>query len=127
MNTLQNVYNKLSDKTELAKHEVELSLKDDLMKATTILEAEQKKSMQFQRDIAVALSNLKQTKKALLNQLNGLDTPINNVLEISNILESKAKELGISPGDVVRIAKNKVEDAKIGRNASIKTYELNNI
>tara|TARA_R110002126_G_scaffold39624_1_gene117431 strand:- start:40 stop:369 length:330 start_codon:yes stop_codon:yes gene_type:complete len=30
MNTLQNVYDRLSDKTELAKHEVELSLVTDL-------------------------------------------------------------------------------------------------
>ena len=29
MNTLQNVYDRLSDKTELAKHEVELALVDD--------------------------------------------------------------------------------------------------
>jgi hypothetical protein len=29
MNTLQNVYNKLADKTELAKHEVQLALVDD--------------------------------------------------------------------------------------------------
>jgi vacuolar-type H+-ATPase subunit C/Vma6 len=32
MNTLQNVYNKLSDKTELAKHEIDLSLIDDFRK-----------------------------------------------------------------------------------------------
>jgi myo-inositol-1-phosphate synthase len=32
MNTLQNVYNKLSDKTELAKHEVNLGLKEDAIK-----------------------------------------------------------------------------------------------
>ena len=32
MNTLQNVYDKLADKTELAKHEVELGLVDDLNK-----------------------------------------------------------------------------------------------
>jgi hypothetical protein len=30
MNTLQTIYNKLADKTELAKHEVNLSLLDDL-------------------------------------------------------------------------------------------------
>lgn len=30
MNTLQNVYDKLADKTELAKHEVDLGLVDDL-------------------------------------------------------------------------------------------------
>jgi len=30
MNTLQTIYNKLQDKTELAKHEVELGLQDDL-------------------------------------------------------------------------------------------------
>ena len=34
MNTLQNVYNKLADKTELAKHEVELGTIDELKKLT---------------------------------------------------------------------------------------------
>jgi len=33
MNTLQTIYNKLADKTELAKHEIELGLVDDLNKA----------------------------------------------------------------------------------------------
>jgi hypothetical protein len=37
MNTLQNVYDKLADKTELAKHEVELSLFDDYYKAVSAL------------------------------------------------------------------------------------------
>jgi len=32
MNTLQNVYDRLSDKTELAKHEVNLGLKEDAIK-----------------------------------------------------------------------------------------------
>ena len=32
MNTLQTIYNKLSDKTELAKHEVNLGLKEDAIK-----------------------------------------------------------------------------------------------
>jgi polyhydroxyalkanoate synthesis regulator phasin len=32
MNTLQNVYDRLSDKTELAKHEVNLGLLDDINK-----------------------------------------------------------------------------------------------
>ena len=35
MNTLQNIYDKLNSKTELAKHEVKLSAIDDLKKATT--------------------------------------------------------------------------------------------
>ena len=34
MNTLQNVYDRLSDKTELAKHEIDLSLIDDFNKLT---------------------------------------------------------------------------------------------
>jgi len=33
MNTLKTIYNKLADKTELAKHEIELGLVDDLNKA----------------------------------------------------------------------------------------------
>lgn len=37
MNTLQNVYDKLVDKTELAKHEVELSLFEDYYKAVDAL------------------------------------------------------------------------------------------
>ena len=32
MNTLQTIYNKLQDKTELAKHEIELSLLDEAEK-----------------------------------------------------------------------------------------------
>ena len=32
MNTLQTIYNKLADKTELAKHEVNLGLKEDAQK-----------------------------------------------------------------------------------------------
>jgi hypothetical protein len=44
MNTLQNVYDRLSDKTELAKHEVNLSLVDDLNKI--ISEAERVISLQ---------------------------------------------------------------------------------
>jgi hypothetical protein len=37
MNTLQNVYDKLQDKTELAKHEVELANINDLKKKSEIL------------------------------------------------------------------------------------------
>ena len=33
MNTLQNVYDRLSDKTELAKHEVQLGVVEDIAKA----------------------------------------------------------------------------------------------
>jgi hypothetical protein len=36
MNTLQNVYNKLQDKTELAKHEVELAIIDELVSLTKV-------------------------------------------------------------------------------------------
>ncbi len=32
MNTLQNVYDRLSDKTELAKHEVQLGIVQDILK-----------------------------------------------------------------------------------------------
>ena len=37
MNTLQTIYNKLADKTELAKHEVELATINDLKKKSEIL------------------------------------------------------------------------------------------
>jgi hypothetical protein len=37
MNTLQNVYNKLADKTELAKHEVELAIIDELVSLTKVV------------------------------------------------------------------------------------------
>ena len=37
MNTLQTIYNKLQDKTELAKHEVNLGLADDIKKQANVL------------------------------------------------------------------------------------------
>jgi hypothetical protein len=43
MNTLQNVYNKLADKTELAKHEVELAtIKDVPRKLKSVLDSQKK-------------------------------------------------------------------------------------
>jgi hypothetical protein len=126
----KNVLKKLSNiesKVELAEVKVDLALMDDLMKATTALNNESKKSDQLRKDIAVSSFNLKQSKKALLNQINGLDSAINNILEISNKIETASKELGVTPGDAVTVAKRAIDNVEISRRADIKTFDLNNI
>lgn len=42
MNTLQNVYDKLADKTELAKHEVELGIVQDIIALVTDIQQRNK-------------------------------------------------------------------------------------
>ena len=60
MNTLQTIYNKLDDKTELAKHEVELSALDNLEK------------------------KFKAVNQELSNELNGQISKINSILSDNN-------------------------------------------
>ena len=57
MNTLQNVYDKLADKTELAKHEVDLGLVDDLKITLNSLE-EQIKSFEDLKKLPILTKDI---------------------------------------------------------------------
>ena len=100
MNTLKTIYDKLGDKTELAKHEVDLSLVDDI-KATS------KKYMPLwakaNSDYASAIVNL----KAALEVVNQAEQLIMKG-------QVQVKELGLtdtfftSQMDAIKEEKNKV-------------------
>jgi hypothetical protein len=95
MNTLQNVYNKLSDKTELAKHEVELGLNQDLdavMKKISIELGTANKAMD-------TLSSLKlQSDKEKVNaelSMKKLVSLYNEGMPIYNKIDKMGEELDI--------------------------------
>ena len=82
MNTLQTIYDKLADKTELAKHEVELAtiklLEDDAVRMKKGLDR---------------LKALRQEmKKVYLDSIDGANTNWGT-------FKQKAKELGLNPDD----------------------------
>ena len=95
MNTLQTIYNKLADKTELAKHEVELGLNQDLdaviKKISTELDIANK-SMD-------TLSSLKlQSDKAKVNaelSMKKLISLYNEGMPIYNKIDKMGEELDI--------------------------------
>jgi hypothetical protein len=117
MNTLQNVYNKLADKTELAKHEVNLGLADDVKKAYADAINARKKSFDDYEKLRpiVAL--------ALKNQLD-LQKINENAIPIFTKFELAAKELGIAvPKEILDQKKNLQDGLKGGIAVKIKTLQ----
>ena len=99
MNTLQKVYDKLADKTELAKHEVELGLIDDFQKESNqIIEL----AKTDKKKVLDALN----TAKFQLEVLNEVPKRSIQLLNKYKDLEVKSKELGISlPNNLQNIIK----------------------
>lgn len=102
MNTLQNVYNKLADKTELAKHEVNLSLVDDL----NIIISEAERVISLQEDGLKWYNKAVDAHKQFIVQLSdsiGIIQSSEKYIpklpeQIQNItakLSNQAKELGL--------------------------------
>ena len=113
MNTLQNVYNKLADKTELAKHEVNLGLLDTLKSYTSGL----KKYMS-------EASNLQKLGERQKKELSDTISEVRKFSQLGNSMaddmardlvafERQAKELGIDANS----SKDYVE-----ANKAFKTY-----
>ena len=90
MNTLQNVYDRLSDKTELAKHQVELSLFEDYYKAVSAL-----------MDSVSFASKRKDTAKESINsaidQLGVAQKVFERAKAYSDDIDKRIKELGLAP------------------------------
>jgi DNA repair ATPase RecN len=102
MNTLQNVYDKLNSKTELAKHEVELAIIDDLNK--TISEAQ--RVINLQEDGLKWYNKAKEAHKQFLIQLSDSIGIIQSsekyipklpeqIQSITSKLSKQANELGL--------------------------------
>lgn len=85
MNTLKTIYDKLADKTELAKHEIELALVDDFK---TIFDKSNNEQESIGQNLIKSLSKAEADYKQNLQNLQ-------NAKKIGNDLTSKAKDLGI--------------------------------
>jgi hypothetical protein len=95
MNTLQNVYNKLADKTELAKHEVELAIIDDLQasfkKGQSAIESAN--AISYQLGDAVTLWN--KTFSKLKTEIYLVEKNILDGYKLISTIKKQAKDLGI--------------------------------
>jgi hypothetical protein len=118
MNTLQNVYDRLSDKTELAKHEIELSLVADLKKALN----EFNKVNSLDDTLRTKYTQLQQDAKNIINQCENSKKAF---LSIMSKFEAGAKDLGISVDSSIDygVAKENVNIA----NAIIKNINTLNL
>jgi hypothetical protein len=90
MNTLQNVYNKLADKTELAKHEVNLA---DLK----LLENRLKDIFVYEKKLDVINPKLLDLNKQKQDAVNQLKLIYKNSIDTLAEFEKQAKLLGLDP------------------------------
>ena len=122
MNTLQTIYNKLQDKTELAKHEVELGLKEDAQKIESEFNSSYNKVdnelLKFYTQINTARKVYESTKADITNVLSYEA----KLKDQQNKILLAGKELGI---DVTGSQFYKSITASLGRFDNLKT-ELKN-
>ena len=127
MNTLQNVYDKLADKTELAKHEVELSLATDLQGNSKKLKQaniDTRDAVKFIQNSEIEIDNLikifeqnlikvKQNIKRSNDLVNQNATKYKGIVPIvKNLLtkaELNAKELGLDVNSIPSYKELKLE------------------
>ena len=106
MNTLQNVYDRLSDKTELAKHEVELGLIDNLT-ALNKKAKDYRETINFLFDTRAKLVEYsKKNRVALINYLTELGDSRDKIL-------ISAKDLGLEPTNIVEYKNSLAHTAEI--------------
>ena len=112
MNTLQNVYDRLADKTELAKHEVELSLVDDFNKL--LKEAEGFKT-KYKGDSDSLINSVKNAKMTIQNWRDTLNSAVVLLSDISK----KANELGVElPKEIISAKETISKGAKATSDAN---------
>ena len=104
MNTLQNVYDRLSDKTELAKHEVELRSINDLKRlidtGKKVIEIDKGSFIELNKQ----LDKIEMVKSGLRSRLDATKSLlISNANEEIKIFTTKAKELGIDVSNSTEI------------------------
>ena len=90
MNTLQTIYNKLENKTELAKHEVQLA---DLK----LLENRLKDIFVYEKKLDVINPKLLELNKQKQDAVNQLKLIYKNSIETLAEFEKQAKLLGLDP------------------------------
>jgi len=97
MNTLQNVYDRLADKTELAKHEVQLGLLEDIKaystgyaKYTSELEGLKNRGDRLKKELNDTISAIYKWG-ALGSSMS------DDMVKLLSNFEKQAKDLGIDP------------------------------
>ena len=121
MNTLKTIYEKLGDKTELAKHEVELGKIDDLNKVLEEIKGAGRNISQTGRKSVSALVN---TTFPLIDSTR---KKIEQARKDYEIILKQTKDLGIElPANITASIKNAVaEDSDLFElRKSIEKYEL---
>ena len=96
MNTLQTIYNKLSDKTELAKHEVNLSLLTELADING-------KAETFLKEYRKLFAELQKANQAIIRAKKEIPIGNNLYLQIGRVRKAyitQAKELGINEAEL---------------------------
>ena len=112
MNTLQNDYDRLSDKTELAKHKVELRLVDDFNKL--LKEAEGFKT-KYKGDSDSLINSVKNAKMTIQNWRDTLQSAVTLLSDISK----KANELGVElPKEIISAKETILKGAKATSDAN---------
>ena len=121
MNTLKTIYEKLSDKTELAKHEVELGKIDDLNKVLEEIKGAGRNISQTGRKSVSALVN------TTFPLIDATRKKIEQARKDYEIILKQTKDLGIElPANITASIKNAVaEDNDLFElRKSIEKYEL---
>ena len=108
MNTLKTIYDKLGDKTELAKHEIELASLKDLLNINSNLSKDEIKFDATNIKLATLIKDEQAIRKSYIEKLK---TARNLFLEF----EKGAKELGLDPSNIVefKTLKSSISNADI--------------
>ena len=96
MNTLKSIYDKIG-KTELAKHEINLSLVDDLIKKFEVVKTTESKIISEIRKAGVIVDKGEQDFRNLLKLLDTMEKD-------ADVLLKQAKDLGVELPAPVNVA-----------------------
>jgi DNA-binding SARP family transcriptional activator len=103
MKTLQSIYNKITEKVELGKHEVELSIVTDFEKAYN-------EALDMQAKAETNIINYNELAKSIQGVLTQAGQKFLRANAIYQEIEQMSKDLGVEPSDVI---KNKKETISI--------------
>lgn len=115
MNTLQTIYDKLQDKTELAKHEIELTALEDIKAYSTGYAKYTASLLEIKKKGDKLKAELNNTIDDIYEWGNLGSSMTNDMIKLLSNFEKQAKDLGIDPkvSDVyVNGSKTFVEYAK---------------
>jgi len=94
MNTRKTVYNKLfKEETQLAKHEIELAIADDLKNAISFL-------IKANDAVNLSIKGYEDAYKKMQTESKGAKSVLATQAKLINQVESMAKELGINPTSI---------------------------